>query len=90
MRVDIFSHDTSQNTHLTLKVQAPTEPNVINKDIMNRGQIATSSFQHSSSSKSHPNENIFLSGQQNAMIGEILPALGRTQRRIQNHVKQLR
>ena len=58
---EVFPHDTSQNTHLTLEIQATTEPNIINKDIMNRGQIATSSFPHRPSLKSHQNETIFLS-----------------------------
>ena len=46
MYFDVFSNDTSQNIDLKLEIQATIEPNIINKDIMNRGQIATSSFPH--------------------------------------------
>ena len=46
--VEICSRDISQNTHLTLEIQAPAEPNIINKNIMNRGENVTSSFPYSS------------------------------------------
>lgn len=59
--IDVFSHDTFQNTPLTIGIQATTEPKIINKDITNRDRIATSSFPHGPSLKSHQNETIFLS-----------------------------
>ena len=60
MHDKVFPHDASQNIHLTLKIQATTEPNIINKDIMNRTQIATSIFPHRPSLKSYQNETVFL------------------------------
>ena len=86
----MFSHDTSQNTHLTLEIQALIEPNIINKDTTNRGQIATSRFPDSPSLTSLQIETIFLSSPEHTMIGDILPVLGHTQKRIQNPVRHLR
>ena len=59
--IDVFSHDTFQNTPLTIGIQATTEPKIINKDITNRDRIATSRLPHGPSLKSHQNETIFLS-----------------------------
>ena len=59
--VEVFSRDTSQNTHLTLEIQTLTGQTIINRDIMNRGQIATLSFPHSPLLKSHQSETILRS-----------------------------
>ena len=45
--VEFCSRDTSQNAHLTLEIQVPTESTIITKDIKDRGQNAASSFPHS-------------------------------------------
>ena len=57
----VLSHDTTQNTNLTLEFRATTETNIINKDRMNCSQIATSSFPRSPSLKSHQRNTIFTS-----------------------------
>ena len=45
--------NTSQNTLLTLGIQATVELNVMNKDKINRDKIITSRFAHSPSLKCH-------------------------------------
>ena len=79
----------SQNIHLTLEIQTITELNV-NKDIMNRGQIVTSSFPHSYSLKSHQNETIFLSRSYTCHDWRNSVCLSRTQICIQNPAKHVR
>ena len=51
--------NTSQNTLLTLGIQATVELNVMNKDKINRDKIITSRFAHSPPLKCH--HIIFLS-----------------------------